>query len=75
MFPAADAAVFGAQEAALASEMYRGVRRPRGRETDLAIAATAILHDAALWTLNPRDFADIPRLRLAGAVRPFGARR
>jgi predicted nucleic acid-binding protein len=40
------------------------VRRPRGREIDLAIAATAIVHDAALWTLNPRDFADVPRLRL-----------
>jgi len=36
----------------------------RERKLDLAIAATAILHDAALWTLNPRDFADIPRLRL-----------
>jgi len=35
----------------------------RGRELDLAIAASAILHDAVLWTLNHRDFADIPRLR------------
>lgn len=67
LFPGADAAVFGQPEAALASELYRLVRRPRGREVDLAIAATAILHDAALWTLNPRDFADIPRLRLVGA--------
>lgn len=65
LFPSAHAAPFGHAEAALAADLYRAVRRPRGREIDLAIAATAILHDAALWTLNPRDFADIPRLRLA----------
>jgi len=65
LFPAGEAAVFGQPEAALASELYRLVKRPRGRELDLAIAACAILQDAALWTLNPRDFADIPKLRLA----------
>ena len=69
LFPSAHAALFGRPEAALAAELYRGVRRPRGREIDLAIAATAIVHDAALWTLNPRDFADIPRLRLAEPPR------
>jgi predicted nucleic acid-binding protein len=66
LFPGDDAAPFGRAEASVASELYRLVRRPRGREIDLAIAATAILQDAALWTLNPRDFADIPRLRLRG---------
>jgi predicted nucleic acid-binding protein len=35
-----------------------------GRELDIAIAATAIVHDAVFWTLNPRSFADMPRLRL-----------
>jgi len=65
LFPASSAAAFGAAEAALAADLYRRVRRPRGRELDLAIAATAILQDAALWTLNPRDFDDIPGLRLA----------
>ena len=65
LFPATEAAPFGAAEAALASDLYRRLRRPRGREIDLAIAASAILQDAALWTLNPRDFADIPGLRLA----------
>jgi predicted nucleic acid-binding protein len=65
LFPAEEAAAFGRPEAALASELYRLVKRPRGRELDLAIAACAILQDAALWTLNPRDFADIPKLRLA----------
>jgi predicted nucleic acid-binding protein len=64
VFPAAEAQAFGPAEAALASELYRQVRRPRGREIDLAIAASAILQDATLWTLNPRDFSDIPRLRL-----------
>ena len=65
LFPGAEAAVFGRTEAALAAELYRLVRHPRGRELDLAIAATAMVHDAALWTLNTSDFADIPRLRLA----------
>jgi len=32
---------------------------------DLAIAACAMTHDAALWTLNMEDFADIPGLELA----------
>ncbi len=64
LFPGSDAAVFGVPEAALAAELYRQVKRPRGREIDLAIAASAILQNAALWTLNPQDFADIPRLRL-----------
>ncbi|MCU0252125.1 MAG: type II toxin-antitoxin system VapC family toxin [Vicinamibacterales bacterium] len=70
LFPSAYAAPFGRPEAALAAELDRAVRRPRGREIDLAIAATAIVHDAALWTLNPRDFADIPRLRLAEPRSP-----
>jgi predicted nucleic acid-binding protein len=75
LVPAAAAAEFGEAEASLAAELYRAVRRPRGRELDLAIAATAIRQDAALWTLNTRDFADIPRLRLAVAPRPFPSRR
>jgi predicted nucleic acid-binding protein len=69
LFPASDVAIFGSEEATLAAELYRRVRRPRGREIDLAIAATAIVHDAALWTLNPGDFEDIPRLRLASVER------
>ena len=65
LFPSEAALPFGPHEAALAAQLYRSVPRPRGREMDLAIAATAILHDAPLWTLNPRDFRDIPRLRLS----------
>jgi predicted nucleic acid-binding protein len=55
---------FGPAEALLAADLYRRIRRPRGREMDIAIAACAIVHKAQLWTLNPRDFKDIPRLAL-----------
>ncbi len=65
LFPSAAAAVFGPREAELAAKLYRSVARPHGREIDIAIAATAILRDAELWTLNPVDFADIPGVRLA----------
>ena len=61
-----DAAVgFGAREAALAARLYGAVSRPRGREIDLVVAACAIAGGATLWTLNPRDFKDIPGLTLA----------
>ena len=56
---------FDGHEAALAAGLYKKVRRPRGREIDLAIAACALAHDAALWTLNQSDFRDIPGLKLA----------
>ena len=64
-FPASAAVSFGTREAGIAAELYRQARRARTRETDIAIAACAIAQDAALWTLNPRDFADIPGLTLA----------
>jgi len=69
LFPGSEAVPFGSVDAALASEFYRLVCRPRGRELDLAIATSAIRQDATLWTLNPRDFADIPRLRLVEPTR------
>ncbi len=37
---------------------------PRGRDLDLAVAACALVHEAALWTLNPGDFSDVPGLKL-----------
>lgn len=64
LFPRALAVTFGPQEAALAADLYRRLRRPRGRELDLAVAACALTHGAALWTLNPEDFRDIPSLTL-----------
>ncbi len=64
LFPAAEAIPFGSAEAFLAAELYRKIKRPRGRELDIVIAACAIAHQAQLWTLNPNDFKDIPNLKL-----------
>lgn len=64
LFPLERAISYGWVEAQLSAKLYREVRRARGRELDLAIASCAIVHDAALWTLNVRDFNDIPGLRL-----------
>ena len=64
LFPGEDAALFGPRDAAVAAEPYAKIRRPRGREIDLAIAACAISQGATLWTLNPADFSDVPGLHL-----------
>lgn len=64
LFPRDEAVPFGAAEAALAADLYIQARSSRGREIDLAIAATAIVRDAALWTLNLSDFDDIAGLHL-----------
>jgi predicted nucleic acid-binding protein len=65
VFPTELATVFGAAEAKIAAQLYRRISRPRGREMDLAIAACAIAREVPLWTLNRKDFADIPGLTLA----------
>ena len=65
LFPSDSAIPFGPQEAALSAKIYRSLKRPRGREIDLAIAACAIGRDAELWTRNLSDFQDIPGLRLS----------
>jgi predicted nucleic acid-binding protein len=62
LFPSETALPFGVEQAAAASRLYGLVRRPRGREVDLAIAAHAISREASLWTLNVGDFQDIPGL-------------
>ena len=54
---------FDAAEVRRAARLYKGAKRPRGREIDLTIAACAVEHGAALWTLNPADFKDIPDLQ------------
>ena len=64
LWPADAAIAFGPEEAATAAALYRSIRAPRGREIDLAIAACAICWDAALWTLNIKDFRDVPGLEL-----------
>jgi predicted nucleic acid-binding protein len=64
LFPSETAMPFGWQESALSAKLDRSLHRARGREIDLAIAACAITHEAALWTLNTAGFKDIPGLRL-----------
>ena len=74
LFPAKSAIPFGPEEAAIAAGLcrivkhrtlrHRTVKRPRGREVDLGIAACALVRGAYLWTLNPRDFRDVPGIRL-----------
>jgi predicted nucleic acid-binding protein len=69
LLPAELAVGFGSDEASLAAMLYGRVRRPRGREIDLAIAACALTHGAQLWALNVADFRDIPDLSLFEADR------
>jgi predicted nucleic acid-binding protein len=64
LFPRKSTVPFDAEQAAIAARLYQALPRARGREVDLMIAATALRHDAELWTLNVADFKDIPGLRL-----------
>jgi predicted nucleic acid-binding protein len=64
LFPSSDAIAFGTAEALVAADVYSKVKRARGREVEIAIAACAISHNAELWTGNSDDFRDIPKLRL-----------
>jgi predicted nucleic acid-binding protein len=64
LFPASAALPFGPAEAARAAQLCVRLRRGRGREIDLAIAACALTLGARLWTLNPRDFRDLEGLDL-----------
>ena len=66
LFPRDKAVEFGAAQAAVAARLYRALKRPRGREIDLAIAACALHDGASLWTLNRADFRDVPDLPLVG---------
>lgn len=65
LFPREQAVPFGTEAAAQAAALYARSPRPRGRGLDLTIAACALVDEAALWTLNPKDFEDVPGLRLA----------
>ena len=65
-FPSSEAIPFGPVEAFLAADIYKKLKRPRGREIDIAIAACAIIHEAQLWTASPADFKDIPNVKLLG---------
>lgn len=63
-FPSGAVLPYEPEDANLSAKIYRAVKRARGREADLAIAACAIRREAELWTLNIADFADLPELRL-----------
>lgn len=65
LFPRESAIPFAATEAALAAGLYARLRKARGREIDLAIAACALVRNASLWTLNMEDFEDIPGLEVS----------
>ena len=65
LMPRSAAVPFDAEAAATAADLYSELDNARNREMDLAIAACALVEDAALWTLNAEDFRDIPKLKLA----------
>jgi predicted nucleic acid-binding protein len=75
LFPASRSIPFGSEEALAAADLYRKLKRARGREVDIAIAACAIAQDSLLWTLNPADFSGIPNLKLLPAGLPPQRRR
>jgi predicted nucleic acid-binding protein len=62
MFPDDTIVAFDSSAARRAATLYAALRRARGREADIAIAACALEHGAAIWTLNPADFEDIAGL-------------
>jgi toxin FitB len=46
----------------LAAAVVAAGRKPRARMVDLLIAATAVAHDATLWTRNPADLVGLTEL-------------
>lgn len=70
LFPSSEAIAFASSEALLAADIYKKIKRARGREIDIAIAACAIVHEAQLWTVNPAGFKDIPNLKLLQFPQP-----
>jgi predicted nucleic acid-binding protein len=64
LMPSESAVPFDSTAASRAAALYAKVRRPRGRELDLAIAACALVQHASFWTLNREDFDDLAGLRL-----------
>ena len=63
-FCAKHAVPISSLEAQIAASLYKRVKQPRGREAELVIAACALACEASIWTLNPKDFNDVPGLTL-----------
>lgn len=55
---------FGSREAEAYGRIVAAVGYVRGHTLDRMIAATALVHDAELHTLNARDFRAVPLLKL-----------
>lgn len=64
LFPSEAVVPFGAAEAALAAKLHAHAPRSIGRDIELAIAACALANGAAILTLIPDDFRDIPGLKI-----------
>lgn len=64
LFPSEAAVAFGTREALIAASLFSRLPRARDRSVDVAVAACAVAHGAALWTLNRADFKDVPELEL-----------
>ncbi|MEV4897810.1 type II toxin-antitoxin system VapC family toxin [Nonomuraea sp. NPDC055795] len=69
-YDAESARMFG-QACAL---VYAMARRPRGRTSDLMIAAIAAANELPLYTANPKDFDGLDQLvQVVAVTRPDGA--
>lgn len=54
----------------VAASLRRTDRKPAARSFDAMIAATALAHDLAVHTCNPRDFEGIDGLRVVAVPHP-----
>ena len=58
---------FSERLATIAADVFRQLGSPRRRAADIAIGVTATSRDATLMSLNAKDFAGIPGIRVEGA--------
>ncbi len=63
---------FGANEIAAYRRIVEATGYSRRKTADRITAATALVHDMTLVTLNGRDFRDVPGLKLLEWERPEG---
>lgn len=54
----------------VAASLRRAKRKPAARAYDALIAAIAMANDLPVYTVNPRDFAGIDDLLVAGIAHP-----